>query len=79
MSVKNPMTPAGIEPATFRFVAQLSRSPRNTTNTSNKMRFVCDYIILESYVSYVDVTVTTGLFCWKMYHRSSKVLTTYIY
>jgi len=22
MSIKNPMTPAGIEPATFRFVAQ---------------------------------------------------------
>ena len=33
MSMKNPLTPAGIEPATFRFVAQhlshCDRGPRN--------------------------------------------------
>jgi len=42
MSMKNPLAPAGIEPATFRFVAQrlnhyATAVPHNITNTPHKI------------------------------------------
>jgi len=47
MSMKNPPTPAGIEPATFRFVAQhlnhcATAVPRPATKCINK----CKYCVL---------------------------------
>ena len=43
MSMKNPLTPAGIEPATFRFVAQhlnhCATAARRGPDVSRKLRF----------------------------------------
>jgi len=45
--MKNPMTPAGIEPATFQFVAQQLNHCNNNNNNNNNnfyyylLQFVC--------------------------------------
>jgi hypothetical protein len=46
MSMKNPLTPAGIEPATFRFVTQLLNHCANAVPVWNK-----DYSKLDGIVT----------------------------
>jgi len=38
MSMKTPLTPAGIEPATYRFVAQLRKEGRERERKEGKER-----------------------------------------
>jgi len=54
MSVKNPLTPAGIEPATYRFVAQhlnqCYRGPRFKGSTGEKSTVTSYHTIVISCV-----------------------------
>jgi len=54
MSMKNPMTPAGIEPATFRFVAQhlnhvLPQSPLTAYSTVQNSRYVHNQLDAQNF------------------------------
>ena len=54
MSMKNPLTPAGIEPATFRFVARYL----NHCATTVPPKIVCfDPLHLQGYESYPVIMV----------------------
>jgi len=62
MSMRIPLTPAGIEPATFRFVAQhLNHCANAVPNTFYELRYILSYMNISSSRSFFRVVHTDNV------------------